>query len=91
MDEVEAIYRRILSRGDCLSLKQLKVTGDDLICAGIPEGKQIGRILNSLLNEVLSDPGKNEREILLEIARILWENERDAEKIQTFGVTDSKC
>jgi len=75
MDEVEAIYRRIISRGDCLSLKNLKVSGDDLIDAGIPEGKQIGRILNSLLDEVLSDPGKNEREFLLEKAALLWENE----------------
>ena len=65
MDEVEQIYRSILQRGDCLSLRQLAVSGDDLIEAGIPKGRQIGQILNTLLDEVLSDPGKNEKGALL--------------------------
>ncbi len=65
MDEVENIYREILERGDCLSLRQLKVSGDDLIAAGLTKGKQLGQILNTLLDEVLTDPGKNEREYLL--------------------------
>ena len=65
MDQVEEIYRRILDRGDCLSLRGLKVSGDDLIGAGIPRGKQVGRILNLLLDEVLTDPAKNERGALL--------------------------
>ena len=65
MDEVEAIYRKILERGDCLSLKKLAVSGDDLIAAGIPKGKKIGEILNALLDEVLAEPEKNEKEFLL--------------------------
>ena len=65
MDEVEAIYRKILGRGDCLSLKKLAVSGDDLIAAGIPKGKKIGEILNVLLDEVLAEPEKNEKEFLL--------------------------
>ena len=65
MDEVEAIYRKILERGDCLSLKKLAVSGDDLIAAGIPKGKKIGEILNELLDEVLAEPEKNEKEFLL--------------------------
>lgn len=66
MDEVEDIYRRILARGDCLSLKTLAVSGDDLIAAGIPKGKEIGRILGVLLDEVLKDPSLNDRALLLE-------------------------
>lgn len=65
MDEVEAIYRRILERGDCLSLKRLAVTGDDLIRLGIPKGKRIGEILNRLLDEVLTEPEKNEKGFLI--------------------------
>ena len=65
MDEVERLYRGILERGDCLSLRALRVTGDDLIQAGIPKGKEIGRILNTLLDEVLTDPLKNDRDWLL--------------------------
>ncbi len=65
MDDLEAIYRRILERGDCLSLKTLAVSGNDLIAAGIEKGKKIGEILNILLDEVLTDPSKNEKEELL--------------------------
>ena len=72
MDQVEEIYRRILDRGDCLSLRGLKVSGDDLIGAGIPRGKQVGRILNLLLDEVLTDPAKNERGALLRRAMYFY-------------------
>ncbi len=65
MDEVEAIYHRICERGDCLSLKTLAVKGDDLIAEGVPKGKKIGEILNALLDEVLTDPSKNEKDYLL--------------------------
>jgi tRNA nucleotidyltransferase (CCA-adding enzyme) len=68
MDEVEAIYRKILQRGDCLSLKTLAVSGDDLIEAGIPKGKEIGHILNRLLDEVLTNPSENDRARLLDRA-----------------------
>ena len=68
MDEVEAIYHRILERGDCLSLKTLAVTGDDLIAAGIPRGRRIGEILGMLFDRVLKDPSANEKDVLLAIA-----------------------
>ncbi len=71
MDEVEEIYRGILARGDCLNLHTLAVSGDDLIAAGIPKGKEVGRILNVLLEEVLTDPEKNERAVLLNRCREL--------------------
>ena len=69
MDRVEEIYRGILERGDCLSLRTLAVTGDDLMAAGIPKGKMIGETLQMLLDEVLTDPSKNSREILLDMVR----------------------
>ena len=77
MDEVEAIWHRILERGDCLSLRTLAVSGDDLIEAGIPKGKQIGRILNTLLDEVLADPSRNEKTLLLERSARLWYDSQD--------------
>ena len=50
------------------SLKDLAVSGNDLIAAGIPSGKMMGRILKELLETVLDDPAQNTREKLLEIA-----------------------
>lgn len=62
---VESVYKEILRRGECVSLKELHVNGKDLISAGIMPGKEMGEILNALLAEVVDDPGKNEREYLI--------------------------
>lgn len=59
------LYEKVKADGDCVSLKQLAVTGKDLIEAGIAPGKEIGRILNAMLDAVLEDPGKNTKEQLM--------------------------
>lgn len=66
ISQVEMIYKEVIERGDCLSLKTLAVTGKDLIDVGIAPGKQIGNILNQLLQLVLEDPDQNERSLLLD-------------------------
>lgn len=71
MDQVEEIYQRILQRGDCLSLRELAVTGDDLMEAGVSKGKQMGEILDKLFDEVLQDPALNRRDYLMKRARLL--------------------
>ena len=38
---------------------------EDLIDAGISPGPQMGEILNALLEEVLEDPEKNQKDYLL--------------------------
>ena len=58
----------VLAAGRAFSLKDLAVTGNDLIAAGIRSGKTMGIILNELLETVLDDPAQNTREKLLEIA-----------------------
>lgn len=52
-----------------LGLKDLAVSGKDLISAGIPAGKTMGKILQELLNTVLDDPKQNTKEQLLFIAQ----------------------
>ena len=49
-------------------LADLAVTGDDLRSIGFAEGPGLGRVLNELLADVVDDPGRNEREWLLERA-----------------------
>jgi hypothetical protein len=51
-----------------LSLKDLAVNGHDLMENGIPAGKQLGAILQKLMEIVLEHPEENEREHLVEIA-----------------------
>ncbi len=69
IDEIERLYGQIISHGDCLSLKELAVTGGDLIALGIAPGKEMGEILHRLLFLVLDEPSRNTREYLLEAAK----------------------
>lgn len=66
VDRYEYIYRQILEKGQCLSLKALAVKGSDLIAAGVPQGKEIGVVLHAMLSEVLEHPQKNTKEALME-------------------------
>jgi len=58
----------VLAHSRALSLKDLAISGNDLISLGIPPGKTIGIILNELLEAVLEDPDLNTKEKLMEIA-----------------------
>lgn len=64
-DDVRSLTREIRERGDCLSLKNLAVKGQDLIAAGVKPGKEMGELLNCLLELVLESPELNQRETLL--------------------------
>ena len=66
LDAIEALYKEILEKKECVSLKTLAVTGNDLIQAGIEKGPEIGRVLGMLLEEVIEHPEWNTKEILLE-------------------------
>lgn len=65
-------FEEIRCAGDCLSLKDLAVSGKNLIAAGAAPGKEIGRILHEMLEEVLREPAHNTREYLLE----KWQNQQ---------------
>lgn len=61
LEEVVAIR----SRGDPVLRNQLAVSGDDLRAAGMAPGPPIGRALADLLEHVLEDPARNDRDSLL--------------------------
>ncbi len=70
VDAYERIYREIRKRQQCLCLKDLAVTGRDLIeSAGMKPGPGLGAVLEELLEAVLEDPEKNTRETLLALAK----------------------
>ncbi|MDE7416530.1 MAG: HD domain-containing protein [Lachnospiraceae bacterium] len=73
IDEIERIYTEIMEKNQCISLKTLEITGNDLIALGVPKGKQIGAILNQLLDEVLQNPENNMHAYLIEKAKELME------------------
>ena len=66
--ELSRIYAQILEEKNCISLKDLAITGSDLIQAGMKPGKEIGEVLEYLFETVLDNPEDNTKEILLEKA-----------------------
>lgn len=63
-DEMELLIGQISDRGDCCSLKEMNISGNELLALGF-QGKKIGSVLNELLELVLQDPSRNEKEYLL--------------------------
>lgn len=69
IEEAEHIYQEIVDAKECVTLKSLAVNGKDLMEIGVQPGKKIGEILKMLLEEVLDDPSKNQKEILLAMVK----------------------
>lgn len=65
------------SWSEAISVKELSVSGQDILALGVPPGPMIGTILNNLLEAVLDNPGLNRREILLALARDLAGDQTD--------------
>ena len=57
-----------MKEGHCVSLKGLQVNGGDLIAAGMKPGKDIGHMLEWLLEQVIEKPELNQKDKLLELA-----------------------
>ena len=65
IDDFESMFKRIIERGDCLSIKELALTGKDLMDLGVSPGPGLGRILDMMFDDVLDDPSHNTKEWLL--------------------------
>ncbi len=59
---------KIIIEKQPLAIRDLNITGNDLISLGIPRGKKIGLELNRLLEIVLANPELNTREKLYELS-----------------------
>jgi len=66
IDLYEKEYKNIITKKQCLSLKELAVKGADLIALGMQPGKEIGETLQKLLEIVLEEPELNTKEKLIE-------------------------
>lgn len=71
LEEARELAGQILAEKQCVSLKNLAVNGVDLLRAGFPQGKEIGAALSGLLDYVLEHPEDNQKDILLERALLL--------------------
>ena len=73
LDKWQQLYEEIQQKNQCVSLKTLAITGNDLITLGMKPGKTLGTTLQMLLEQVLENPELNTREQLLERAKELMQ------------------
>lgn len=69
MSAVRTVVEDILKAHECTCLKEMALTGKDLIRLGMRPGREMGELLMSLLAEVLKDPALNTKETLEKKAR----------------------
>lgn len=67
LEELASLYEEIIKQAQCVTIKDLAITGADLIKAGYMQGPEIGKVLGELLEKVLENPELNTREQLLEL------------------------
>lgn len=65
IEDTLAMGKKVMTEQSCLSLNELAINGNDLIEIGITDGKQIGKILNTLLNSVIENKVNNTKKELL--------------------------
>lgn len=75
-DEEQITYNRqlideVVEKQNAFTIKNLNISGHDIINEGVTPGPRIGEIQRELLALVLEDPNLNERDILLEKVREL--------------------
>ena len=71
--DFEALVRANLSQKLCFTYADLAIGGKELMAIGAA-GKEIGEVLDHLLDHLISEPADNERERLLELAKKYLEN-----------------
>ena len=86
--ELEHIWQDVQLHGDCLSLKDLAVSGKDLIADGMTPGPDIGRVLEHLLELVLDYPEKNEHDVLIKESRRYRAGEEQAGEVEPSPVEE---
>jgi putative nucleotidyltransferase with HDIG domain len=66
--------------------KMLKISGQDILNLGVPQGPKVGWILKALLEEVIDNPNKNEMDYLIKRAQELKDlPDEELKKLATSG------
>ena len=62
--EMRRLYQEALLKDQCVTLRQLAVSGKDLMQLGMKPGRELGSMLSELLEYVIGDPERNDRDTL---------------------------
>ena len=74
LNETIDLFAEVVRQNMPLTLKELKVSGRDLIAEGHKPGPKLGELLGKLLDRVIEKPELNDRQKLLEIAKEIAKN-----------------
>ena len=77
LQKAEALAQRLIQEKACVSLRQLAISGKDLLSLGVPQGPEVGKLLNRLMEEVLENRLQNSRKDLLDYASQVWNGKGD--------------
>lgn len=64
-DELDKIVDDVIEQGQAFTVAQLAINGNDVLVSGIPEGPEVGRLLDLALEAVIDGRVANSREDLL--------------------------
>lgn len=74
ISNIQMLLDEVLQENECFTLKDLAINGKDLMKHGVPEGKTIGVILNTLLAMVIDGEINNDKDSLLQMTNLLLKN-----------------
>lgn len=74
LDEVERAFDRVVAQRQVFRVRDLAVSGRDVMSLGVAWGPEVGRILKTLLSQVIDGKLENDRATLLTRARALAES-----------------
>lgn len=69
LDTVRKDFNEILESKECFSIRDLDISGEEIIELGVKQGKEVGEFLNHLLDKVLEEPCLNEKHKLKDIVK----------------------
>lgn len=69
-DQIASVLNEILKENDCLTVNDLAVNGRDILALGVKPGPEVGRCMTFLLHEVQDDSLPNEKDALLQAAKM---------------------
>ena len=75
--EFNELVAKEIERQSSFGRSGLSITGQDLIQAGIPQGKFLGEILDKLIELIIENPDKNQPKVLIEHALLLASQDGD--------------
>ena len=75
-DDLERTLEEVIAANGAFTIRQLAIGGNDLMALGIPEGPQIGAVLEAALEAVIDEQVPNTREELLDFAKAAAKGEQ---------------